>query len=855
MPDKLALVPIILAFDVGQAVLLHTARRRRLVPRQTGQRISQPRSSRLEIFHQRRAFFTRVCIVAARREFRLETPAGLRRRIDARNQVHQFREGRNRILQTEVHAQQHAGVRFVSERRSLRRGTLALVQGGDAKHGTSTHAVKVQRKFRTGAQQKLVVNFEQGFAFVAHLDFLVRIKSAFTQKFNLAELIVDFVVRSADKSRRSRRHLFCTRRNIHTGTSAHRIARTWVSHAQHGIATLTYRFKIEAVRVALEVVNRKRIELSHRRRGIKVTHRFQAILLGQFIGILRTAVNRIRRLLTGEPHFTRVCSRSVLLENRSVIHQRCSRGRIHQAKFLEVIPGDTRFVHHAQNETRRTRIRNANRIHITQHELVDIDQFRKGCVPLNKGNRIPFFHRGFSATVFRPARRKQGVAVHAVHLHYAHFRIVSKVRIRNLNHALHELHDRFSARRRVPNINIINDTRRTVRDSALIKPEFRGFLVPSPVSADGRIDVVPPDRLIQEVVAVSDKLLIENLELRRRFTGLQAELFLVATVLRGNRRKAPVTKFPVGLDTEQPLVVLGITREFRTRQGEVRGTGFYTLQNVVLEFVLVRFFVNNTHLVAGAQPFFHVVDFNRDVRADLALHHEVRRIVQSRAGPQTRLGATFGVILFAVALQADIHRSLEHQLRLVQAKVAHPRGHCHGNRDVEHRTHLGGLVSVVRLPDQVVQPQALLADTVHVRHIVRKFRIMRRPQGRRVTRNGVHALFAHVHFTGRDIDIVTKDLPLAGTHQTRRRTDTAERQKSIQRGRRRRQRYVLVCRLPLGFSRIRLRGFSVTGRHYRNGVALGPGDSYGKGDSRHRPQVFQTIKKHSLLFIQVPIKY
>ena len=61
-------------------------------------------------------------------------------------------------------------------------------------------------------------------------------------------------------------------------------------------------------------------------------------------------------------------------------------------------------------------------------------------------------------------------------------------------------------------------------------------MTPGPVTADGRIDVVPTDVLVQEVVAVSDKLLIENLELRRRFTGLQAELFLVATVLRGNRR-------------------------------------------------------------------------------------------------------------------------------------------------------------------------------------------------------------------------------------------------------------------------------------------------------------------------------
>ena len=304
-------------------------------------------------------------------------------------------------------------------------------------------------------------------------------------------------------------------------------------------------------------------------------------------------------------------------------------------------------------------------------------------------------------------------------------------------------------------------------------------MTPGPVTADGRIDVVPTDVLVQEVVAVSDKLLIENLELRCRFTGLQAELFLVATVLRGNRRESPVTKFPVGLDTEQPLVVLGITREFRTRQSEVCGTRFHTLQDVVLEFALVRFLVDHAHLVTGAEAFFHIVDFDRDVRAYLALHHEVRRIVQGRRGPQARLGTTFGIILFAVSLQADIHRTLEHQLRLVEAKVAHPRRHRHRNRNIEHRTGLGSLVSVVRLPDQVVQPQALLADTVHVRHIVRKFRIMRRPQGRRVTGNGVHAFFAHVHFTSRDVDIVTKDLPLRGIHQARRRTYATKGQKSV----------------------------------------------------------------------------
>ena len=285
-------------------------------------------------------------------------------------------------------------------------------------------------------------------------------------------------------------------------------------------------------------------------------------------------------------------------------------------------------------------------------------------------------------------------------------------------------------------------------------------------------------------------------------------------------------------------MVLGVTREFCTRQSKVRGTGFYALQNVVFKFILVRFFVNHADLVTGTEAFFHVVDFNRDIRTDFTLHHEVRRVVQSGAGPETRLSTTFGIILFTVALQANVHGTLKHQLRLVQAKVAHPCRHRYWNRNVEHRTGLGSLVTVIGLTHQVVQPQTLLANAVHVRHVVCQFGVMRRPQGGGIARNGVHAFFAHVHFTSRHIDIVTKDLPLAGTHERRRSTNTAEGQKPIKRCYRRREGNVLVSGLPLGLSRVRFRSLGIACRHNRNRVALGPGDSYGKGDSRHRPQAF-----------------
>ena len=221
--------------------------------------------------------------MAAGSEFSFIAPRRLGRRVDPRNQVHQFGQSRHRVLQAQVHAPQHAGVGFVTQSRRLGRRALALVKGGNTEHGSRAHAVQIQREFGAGAKQQLVVDFKQRFAFVSDLDFFIRVKGALTQKFNLAQFIVHFVVGSTDKGRRTRRHLFCTRRNIHTGTTAHGIAGTGVTDTQGRAAALTHRFEIETVRVARKVVNRERIELRHSRRRIQVTQWFQAVLLGQLV--------------------------------------------------------------------------------------------------------------------------------------------------------------------------------------------------------------------------------------------------------------------------------------------------------------------------------------------------------------------------------------------------------------------------------------------------------------------------------------------------------------------------------------------------------------------------------------------
>ena len=75
-------------------------------------------------------------------------------------------------------------------------------------------------------------------------------------------------------------------------------------------------------------------------------------------------------------------------------------------------------------------------------------------------------------------------------------------------------------------------------------------------------------------------------------------------------------------------MVLGVSRQFRTRKSQGGSTRFHPLEDVVLELVLVRFLVDHPHLVLDTEARFHVVDFHRDVGADLTLHHKARVIMQ-----------------------------------------------------------------------------------------------------------------------------------------------------------------------------------------------------------------------------------
>ena len=220
--------------------------------------------------------------------------------------------------------------------------------------------------------------------------------------------------------------------------------------------------------------------------------------------------------------------------------------------------------------------------------------------------------------------------------------------------------------------------------------------------------------MVQEVIAVRQELLVRHLEFRRRFVRLDGILFLLTTILRRNRRQLPVAQFPFGLDTEKSLVVFGITGELRTRKRQVRRTRFDSLQNVVLEFALERFLINDADFVLRTEAFIDILDFDSDVRSNLTFDHETRIVVQRRRRPEARLGAALGIVLFAVALEAHIHGTLEHELRFVETKVLHPRRHVHRNRNIEHRTCFRSFVAAVILPDKAIEPKTLAAHIVHV---------------------------------------------------------------------------------------------------------------------------------------------
>ena len=173
VPNKLALVAIVLVLDVSRRLACNATRRRCRIPRKSGKGISKARNRRFEIFYKGLVVSAGVCVMAAGGKFRLEPPAGFCIRLDSGNQVHEVRQGLHRVLQAQVHAPQHAGEGLVTEGRGLGRSALALVQRCDTEQGSRTKAVTFQREFRSRAQQQLVVYLEQGLAFKGDLDFLV----------------------------------------------------------------------------------------------------------------------------------------------------------------------------------------------------------------------------------------------------------------------------------------------------------------------------------------------------------------------------------------------------------------------------------------------------------------------------------------------------------------------------------------------------------------------------------------------------------------------------------------------------------------------------------------------------------
>ncbi len=215
---------IILIRDISRHIGRITTRRRSLIPGQSRQGIGKTRCGGFEVFHQSFSIVAGICIMTAGSKFSFKSPGRLSRSVNARNCIHQFRQGRNGILQTKVHTPQDTGVRFVTKSRSFCSCALALIQSCNTKDRASAQTIQIQGQFRTSTKQKLVIDFEQRFAFEGNLDFLVGIQSTFTEKFNLSQFIVHFVVRTANKGSRTGGHLFGTGRNIHTGTTIHSIA-------------------------------------------------------------------------------------------------------------------------------------------------------------------------------------------------------------------------------------------------------------------------------------------------------------------------------------------------------------------------------------------------------------------------------------------------------------------------------------------------------------------------------------------------------------------------------------------------------------------------------------------------------
>ncbi len=336
-------------------------------------------------------------------------------------------------------------------------------------------------------------------------------------------------------------------------------------------------------------------------------------------------------------------------------------------------------------------------------------------------------------------------------------------------------------RRRIDHSHILNDVGRCVSCGTTVKFQVRCLIGGRRISSNTSIDIVLPHFLIQEVIAISNELFIQYLEFGSGFVRLQGILFLGATILRCDGCQTPVPQFPVRLNTEQALVVFRITRQFRTRQGKIGSTRFHTLKDVVFKFILIGFLIHHANLVLGTKALFHVIDFHGNVRANLTLHHEVGCIIQRRTGPQASFRTAFGIILFSVSLQSDIHGTLKHQLRLIQAEISHPGRHGYRDGNVEYGTCFRCFVAIVSLTNQTIKPQSLTANIIHVSHIIRQFRIMSGPQRNRISGNRVNAFLANIHFTSGNVHIMSKDLSPGIVHQARASANATKGQHSVQR--------------------------------------------------------------------------
>ena len=155
-----------------------------------------------------------------------------------------------------------------------------------------------------------------------------------------------------------------------------------------------------------------------------------------------------------------------------------------------------------------------------------------------------------SATVVTPAGGHQGIAVHPVDFQNTRLGIISVIAGRNFLHTLHQFRDGFTTRRLIHYSDVVHHVLGVVQVAALKEFQVRGRVVRGGASGNGCTDVVVPSLVVQEVIAVGHELLVQDLEFRRRFVGVDGVFFLGAAILGSYGGKPPVPQLPVRLDTE-----------------------------------------------------------------------------------------------------------------------------------------------------------------------------------------------------------------------------------------------------------------------------------------------------------------